>query len=218
MGLFDFLRKKAAPTPSLAPAASAETLEIPLFPLQSVFFPGGTQTLKVFEQRYLDMAAACLKDSRPFGICLIAEGSETGPAATPHPVGTLAEVVSAEVPQLGIMMLAVRGTRRFRIIDRQVASDQLQLARVELLPETDTPAFPPERQRLLPLLQRILSDLGTSRIPPPHRIDSAAWVGYRLVEVLPVQALAKQKLLELDDPEMRLVILERYLDQRNLLD
>lgn len=35
-------------------------------------------------------------------------------------------------------------------------------------------------------------------MPPPHAFDDAAWVGYRLSEAVPVQALAKQKLLELE--------------------
>lgn len=43
------------------------------------------------------------------------------------------------------------------------------------------------------------------------------WVGYRITEVLPINNLAKQKLLELEDPLVRLEILEKFLDQRNLL-
>jgi len=54
-------------------------------------------------------------------------------------------------------------------------------------------------------------------MPPPHAWDDAAWVGYRLCEAMPVQRLAKQKLLELDDPVSRLEILFRYLAQRGLV-
>jgi len=54
-------------------------------------------------------------------------------------------------------------------------------------------------------------------MPEPHRYDEAEWVGYRITEVLPIQNLAKQKLLELDDPLARLEILEKYLSQRKLL-
>ena len=52
----------------------------------------------------------------------------------------------------------------------------------------------------------------------PHRYDDAEWIGCRISEVLPVQNLAKQKLLELEDPLARLEVLEQYLDQRRLLD
>ena len=72
----DFLRKV---TTQSAPALpERERLEIPLFPLGGVLCPGGVLSLKVFEQRYLDMAAACMKKHTPFGVCLIASGKEVG--------------------------------------------------------------------------------------------------------------------------------------------
>ena len=55
-------------------------------------------------------------------------------------------------------------------------------------------------------------------MPPPHAFDDAAWVGYRLTEIVSVQMLAKQKLLELDDPVSRLEILHAYFAQRKLVD
>ena len=209
MGWFDFLRSPSGTT--------VETLRLPLFPLNTVLFPGSLLPLKVFEQRYLDMAAAAMKENSPFGICLIAQGSETGNAAEPHPVGTLATIANWEMEQLGILMITVQGGRRFRIIESEVRADNLRVANVELLAETAHVPLPVERQRLLPLLRRVVGDLGNERIPEPHRYDDAEWVGYRITEFLPVQSLAKQKLLELDDPLARLEILEKFLDQRKLL-
>ncbi|WP_298396228.1 LON peptidase substrate-binding domain-containing protein [uncultured Azonexus sp.] len=196
--------------------AAIETLRIPLFPLNTVLFPGGVQPLKIFEQRYLDMAAACLKENTPFGICLIDAGAEVGEAAVPHTVGTLARIANWEMEQLGILMIDALGGRRFRILDHEVGADKLLIASVELIAEPEV-ALPQHRERLLPLLQRVIGDLGPARMPEPHRYDDAAWVGYRLTEVLPVQNLAKQKLLELEDPLSRLEILEKFLDQRKLL-
>ncbi len=209
MGWFDFVRSPGG--------TSVETLSIPLFPLNTVLFPGGLQPLKIFEQRYLDMAAACMKDDTPFGICLIDKGGEVGAAAVPHPVGTLATVARWEMEQLGILMIDALGGRRFRIIETRVGANNLLEGTVELLAELPPTPLPQERERLLPLLQRIVGDLGPERIPEPHRFDSAEWVGYRITEVLPIQNLAKQKLLELDDPLARLEILEKYLNQRKLL-
>lgn len=209
MGWFDFVRSPGG--------TSVETLSIPLFPLNTVLFPGGLQPLKIFEQRYLDMAAACMKDNAPFGICLIDKGGEVGAAAVPHAVGTLATVASWEMEQLGILMIDALGGRRFRIIETRLGANNLLEGTVELLAELPPTPLPQERECLLPLLQRIVSDLGSERIPEPHRFDNAEWVGYRITEVLPIQNLAKQKLLELDDPLMRLEILEKYLNQRKLL-
>lgn len=209
MGWFDFVRSPGG--------TSVETLRLPLFPLNTVLFPGGLQPLKIFEQRYLDMAAACMKDNSPFGICLIDKGGEVGRAAVPHGVGTLATITNWEMEQLGILMITAQGGRRFRIIETQVGDGHLLEGTVELLAEAGPTPLPQERERLLPLLQRIVGDLGPERIPEPHRYDDAEWVGYRITEVLPIQNLAKQKLLELDDPLARLEILEKYLSQRKLL-
>ena len=208
MAWFDFIRSPGG--------GSVETLRIPLFPLNTVLFPGGVQALKIFEQRYLDMAAACLKDNTPFGICLIEAGGEVGEAAVPHPFGTLAHITDWDMEQLGLLMISTRGGRRFRVLDHEVGADKLLMATAELLAEPETP-LPQARERLLPLLQRIVSDLGPERMPEPHRFGDAAWVGYRLTEILPIQNLAKQRLLELDDPLSRLEILEKFLDQRKLL-
>ena len=209
MGWFDFARAPSGTT--------VETLRLPIFPLNTVLFPGGLQPLKIFEQRYLDMAAACMKDNSPFGICLIASGNETGKAAEPHPVGTLATIGDWEMEQLGILQITTRGGRRFRIIETHSNADNLLEGTVELLAVGEPTGVPVERQRLLPLLQRIVNDLGPQRMPEPHRFDDAEWVGYRITEVLPIQNLAKQKLLELDDALARLEILETFLDQRKLL-
>ena len=64
----------------------------------------------------------------------------------------------------------------------------------------------------------IINDLGPEKMPEPYAFDDSDWVGYRLIEVMPVQNLAKQKMLELENPLVRLEILEKYLDQRKLLD
>ena len=212
MNWLNFLRKESTDIET-----AAQRLEIPLFPIGGVLFPGGVLTLKVFEQRYLDMAAACMKNGTPFGICLIASGKEVGETAVPHLIGTLAHINQGEMPQLGILMLAVRGGNRFRILSQTTQTDGLLRAQVELLPEPEGRTIPAAQLGLLPLLKKVSSDLGPEKMPEPHAFDDAAWVGYRLTEILPIQALAKQKLLELDDPVSRLEILFTYLAQRKLV-
>ena len=121
------------------------------------------------------------------------------------------------MPQLGILMLTLRGGNRFRILSQTTQTDGLLRAQVELLPEQENRGIPPAQLGLLPLLKKVSSDLGPEKMPEPHAFDDAAWVGYRLTEILPIQALAKQKLLELDDPVSRLEILFTYLAQRKLV-
>lgn len=189
-------------------------LELPLFPLGVVLFPGGVRSLKVFEPRYLDMAAACLRRQSPFGICLIASGSEVGQPAIPHAVGTLAHITEVDVPQLGIMILVVRGGSRFRIERQSLATGGLLRAQVRLLDEAPARPLPPAQHTLCSLLQKLAAERKQSQLPEPHAFDDASWVGYRLTEMLPLQPLAKQKLLELEDPLLRLQALSIWLSQR----
>ena len=176
--------------------------EIHIFPLGTVLFPGGTLPLKVFEQRYIEMTTACLRDSRPFGVCLIREGREVGTAAVPEPVGCLAVIEQWDMPQLGVFHLVARGAGRFRIREMRVAPNHLISATVEPIPPDDAAGTVDPLCRKV--LQAIIDKVGTERFPAPARLDDAAWVGYRLSEVLPLDVRVKQELLELTDAGQRL--------------
>jgi Lon protease-like protein len=189
---------------------------LPLFPLQTVLFPGGRLALKVFEARYMDMVSTCLREGSTFGVCLIAAGSEVGEAAVPHTVGTEARIVSVDASTMGLMEVVVGGERRFRLHDHSVGKGQLLTGEVEWLPAIPHLPVPDAQANLIPLLERIVADMG-ERIAQPYRFDDAEWVGARYAEVLPIQSLARQKLLELDDVVSRLEIVQQYLDQRGLL-
>ena len=188
--------------------------EIPLFPLNTVLFPGGLLPLRVFEQRYMEMAKACLRDQTGFGVCLIREGAEVGAAATPEAVGCLAHIVHWDMQQLGLLQIVAQGDRRFRILTRRVRDDGLVLASVELLQvEADAPVpagLTPCRQ----MLERITAEHGERIFAKPFRLDSSAWVSARLAEVLPLPLAAKQRLLQLDDGIQRLEVLHEFLLQQ----
>ena len=185
--------------------------DVPLFPLNTVLFPGGLLPLRIFEQRYLEMAKGCLRDRTAFGVCLIREGAEVGTPATHEDLGCLARVTQWDMQQLGLLQLVAQGAERFRVLAKQIRTDGLILADIELLAEpVDTPIagrFRACRQ----LLERIVAEHGERLFAKPFLLDSSAWVGSRLAEVLPLPAAARQKLLELDDSVQRLEILQRLL-------
>ena len=210
------LFKKSVALPS-AEKVPLDRLEIPLLPLAAVLFPGGVLSLKLSEQRYLKMAAACMESRAPFGVCLVLGGKEAGQGVQPHKVGTLAYIDRGDLPPSDVLSVNIRGGRRFRILSQVLGDDGLLRAQVELLLEPERREVPVDQRGLLPLLRKVVGDLGVEKIPEPHDFDDAAWVGYRLTEVVPVQLLAKQKLLELDDSVSRLEILFAYLSQRKLL-
>jgi Lon protease-like protein len=190
--------------------------DVPVFPLNVVLFPGGLLPLRIFEQRYMEMAKDCLKGGVPFGVCLIRAGREVGEPAEPEDIGCLARILTWDMQQLGLLLVTAQGERRFRILERRVETSGLARAKVELLPvEADAP-LPGEYRACAGLLQRVVEEHGPKLFAEPHRFDSAAWVGARLTEILPVPLAAKQKLMELDDPLQRIEILHKFLLQHKL--
>jgi Lon protease-like protein len=184
--------------------------DLPLFPLNTVLFPGGRLPLRIFEQRYMTMAKACLKDGSPFGVCAIRDGKEVGDPAVPYDIGTLARIGDWDMPQLGVLQIIAQGGERFRILERRAQPDNLQLARVELLPEIKDAPTSDEHRVPVRILQRVIEEQ-PQLIAEPHRFDSCAWVSARLIELLPLSLGTKQELLELDDAAERMERLRALL-------
>jgi len=190
--------------------SAVQAEELALFPLQTVLFPGGLLPLRIFEQRYMEMAKACLRDGTAFGVCLIREGREAGEPALPEPMGCTARIVQWDMPQLGLLQVVARGEQRFRIRARRVRADGLALASAELLgAETDAPLDAADI--CARVLKRIVDAAPAGLIEPPPRYDSCAWVSARLAELLPLSTTAKQRLLEMDEARARIEILRRLI-------
>jgi Lon protease-like protein len=191
-------------------------LNVPIFPLNTVLFPGGLLPLRVFEARYMDMTRDCLKRGAPFGVCLISEGSEVGAPAVPEKIGCLAKILEWDMQQQGILNIKTRGGQRFRILERRTGTQGLTTADIELIPPEPSTAVPAQFAACARLLEMVVTDQGKLIFAEPHAFDDASWVGYRLAEILPVPLIAKQKLLELTDSLARLSILQRFLEGQGL--
>lgn len=191
-----------------------DMLEIPIFPLNTVLFPGGLLPLKIFEQRYLDMTKRCIRDGTPFGVCLIRDGKEVGAAASPHAIGCLATIVSWDMPQLGMFFLVTEGGRKFRIVSDRVEPNHLRMADVALLDVESEPALAAEQEGYGEILKALVERIGASSFPSPLRFDDASWVGYRLAEVLPIDNAVRQHLLEMNDAKERLQLVTHFLGQK----
>jgi len=189
---------------------------LPIFPLGTVLFPGGALPLKVFETRYVDMTRECMKAGTPFGICLIKEGAEVGAPATPHEVGCLAVITDWDMQQLGVLQIKTRGAQRFRILSSHAEANGLIRASAEPIADDPVTGVRGELASCMVLLQAVLPKVPADLIPEPHDFNNAAWLSNRLSEVLPIPNLAKQKLMELEDPDSRLEIIHKYLEQQGL--
>ncbi|MDP5239397.1 LON peptidase substrate-binding domain-containing protein [Uliginosibacterium sp. 31-16] len=195
----------------------SEPLRLPLFPLNCVLFPHGRLNLRIFEVRYLDMIAGCMKADAPFGVCLIVEGEEVGTPAVPHLVGCEARIVDWDMSEPGILGLTVRGGRRFRVLEQGADEHGVITGIVQWFDEPAGEAVSADHEAMLPLLQMVLQDAGEKVIPRPYALGDAAWVGYRYAEILPIPNLARQRLLELEDADLRLAIIHEYLVEHELL-
>lgn len=194
---------------------SLDPFELPIFPLNAVLFPGGLLPLRIFEQRYMDMIKACLKNNQSFGVALIKEGSETG-AATTEEVGCVATVIDWDMQELGILNVKALGVERFVIADTWILDSGLLMAKVNRVSAEPATALATKNQTCAQVLQQIIERLGTENFNSPLDYDDAVWVSYRLAEVLPLKLLAKQQMLEMNDPAMRIEILHNFLIQQGL--
>ena len=195
-------------------ADAAAPLRTYIFPLNTVLFPGGTLPLKIFEQRYIEMTKVCISEERPFGVCLIKEGREVGTPAVPQDIGCLARIAHWDMPQLGVFHLQVEGLQRFRILSSEVEKSGLISATIEHL--ANDFAVAPEETLCRDVLKAIIEKIGAEHFPSPHRFDDAAWIGYRLSEVLPISLEQKQQMLRMTDPHARLSQLGEILSKQGL--
>ena len=190
---------------------------LPLFPLNTVVFPGGLLPLRIFEPRYFDMVKQAIADNTPFGICApalsaaIREGSEVGTPAVPCAVGTRVHISDWDMPQTGILHIETQATERFVVRSARTEPGGLLIGSVEAVSAEPAIAVPDELELAVEILRHIIGEYGDARFPAPHAFGNAVWVGYRLSEVLPLKLSIKQNLLEMNDSVMRLRILTEFL-------
>lgn len=216
----------------------AEALKLnslPLFPLGTVLYPGGSLPLQIFEVRYLDMISRCFKAGAPFGIISLIEGSEVrlpkdnGPSGDAFAVesfgsvGTLATIAELSQPQPGLMMIRCIGQHRFKISTRDKLRHGLWIANVTRLDDDIVVPVPYDLQRTADALGKIIKSLNGRHelnrpwlMLPPYRLDDCGWVANRWCELLPMPVELKQRLMELDNPLVRLELVTDILDRNGI--
>lgn len=194
----------------------AATVEIPLFPLHPVLFPGGCLPLQIFEPRYLDMVVRCMRDGTPFGVILIRKGADAraGPGSVQpdiFDVGTDAHVEDFNQLSNGRLGIVVRGGRKFRIRSVREQSDHLLLGEVEYLPDEPALSVGDEHGELVDILRELVKHPMIEKLDLDVVFDDARSVGWRLAELLPIEPEIKQSLLKLQWPRERLQELARLV-------
>ena len=211
-----------------APMTPPLTLSsLPLFPLGSVLFPDGVLALRVFEVRYLDMVRKCHRTGAPFGVVALTQGQEVRQAGAPeerfNDIGTLAIIEQLETPQPGLVTLLCRGSQRFRITQRHHLQHGLWIADVDHVEQDLTVPVPDDLKKASTALAQVLHTLQVRDPDMPHLITPTAaqlndcgWVANRWCELLPVPLELKQRLMELDNPLVRLELVGDVLERTGI--
>ncbi|MCF7752284.1 LON peptidase substrate-binding domain-containing protein [Bacillus subtilis subsp. subtilis] len=182
-----------------------DTASLPLFPLHVVLLPGAALGLRVFERRYLDMLRECSRQDASFGVCLILDGEETGRPAVPAAFGVEARIEDFDVGADGVLVLRLRGQRRFHVLRTRIRDNGLVVAEVEWSAPDHDDELRPEHALLATVLGHIIEQAGAAYAPThPAQLEQAAWVGWRLAELLPLEEPQRLQLLQHDDPHQRL--------------
>ena len=208
---------------------------LPLFPLGTVLYPGGLLPLRIFEVRYLDMIGKCHKTGAPFGVVALTEGFEVRKAEAGNPsgdgfareefntVGTLATISEYSVPQPGLMVIRCEGAQRFRISNREKLKHGLWIADVTRLEDDMAVKVPDDLQASADALGKLIASLQqrnvkAAQIPlvAPYRLDDCGWVANRWCELLPIPLELKQRLMELDNPLVRLELVSDILERTGI--
>lgn len=207
---------------------------LPLFPLNTVLFPGGQLPLRVSELRYLDMVRKCHKAGSPFGVVALTEGSEVRSAGLPptsfHSVGTLAQITQLNDRQPDLLHVQCSGHSRMHVDRKQLMHQGLWVAEVSIIPVDQHMPVPddllPASQALalvlhnLRLRQQAQEDrlyFPTVKLPQPLQLNDCGWVANRWCELLPIPLTLKQQLLELDSPLLRLELVCDVLERTGIV-
>ena len=197
---------------------------LPLFPLRTVLFPGGLLMLKVFEARYLDLVTRCLRSGQGFGVICLSQGREVGRNTAPvrfEPVGVHARIDEVDGEQAGILSVRCLGQERFRLEgEPQQQPDGLWCAAVsEVAADVHRVPAPAMFDTVKALSNAIatLRERGQLPFVEPFRLDDAGWVANRWCELLPIPLSAKQKLMALEDPMVRLSLVDGYLRDKQVV-
>jgi Lon protease-like protein len=210
-------------------ASQTPTRTLPLFPLGTVLFPGGLLRLKVFEARYLDLMSTCLRQQSSFGVVSIRQGAEVRRGAGDAPLlasmGCEARLLSVDMVSPGLMQVRCEGMERFHLRSQTSAANGLIVGEVEPV-EADPANAAPQAAHVeaakalasaLKQLRERGLDVPTDMVKEPFRFTECGWIANRWCELLPLPLAAKQQLLELLNPALRLDLVDQFLRRNRII-
>ncbi|VVP36912.1 hypothetical protein PS862_04670 [Pseudomonas fluorescens] len=189
-------------------------MSLPLFPLNTVLFPGCILDLQIFEARYLDMIGRCMKQGGGFGVVCILDGEEVGIAPAGYAlVGCEARITDFKQQDNGLLGIRVQGGRRFHVVRTEVQRDQLIVAEVQWLEDEPEQPLQDEDADLVALLKALAEHPMVEALNMGNEAIGQQSLANQLAYLLPFAELDKIDLLQLDDPQQRLDAIQALLDE-----
>lgn len=189
--------------------------EIALFPLSSVLMPQARLPLQIFEQRYLDLVARCMRENEGFGVAWLKQGSEVSGGSLDVPniseLGTYGLIVDWDQLPNGLLGITIEGRQRFSVDALWRESDGLIKARVAMQPSTEPAPLPDQYAGLADVLRGLLRHPQIKRLNLPVQHQDGWTVGYQLAQLLPLEESVKHALLGIDSLQQLLEELDRLL-------
>jgi uncharacterized protein len=200
---------------------------LPLFPLGNVLFPGGVLPLRIFEVRYLDMIRRCIANGAPFGVVALREGVEVrlpGSTESFWEQGTLAVVTEHSAPQPGLLIIRCIGQQRFRVTRSEQLKHGLWIGDVERIDDDAQVPVPEDLRATALALDRLVASLRATGLTEdqlpvslPLQLQDCAWLANRWCELLPLPLELKQRLMSLDNPLVRLELVNDLLIRQKIV-
>ncbi len=189
-------------------------MDYPLFPLDTVLFPGCVLDLQIFEARYLDMVSACMRRGEGFGVVAILEGREVGEAASCFSaLGCEAVIRDFQQRSNGLLGIRVEGVRRLRVGAVAVRPDQLTLAEVDWLEECEDAPLLAEHADLAALLGALAEHPMVAALGMGGVVGGQQALANQLAYLLPFSTEQKLQVLAEDQPLQRLQLIQSFLDR-----
>ena len=184
------------------------TIELPLFPLNVVHFPGTVIPLHIFEPRYRQMIADCEREEKPFGIVLVKPESEFL-QEIPHEVGTMVEMRELRRLPDGRYILMAVGIKRFRILsqhrDKPYLSGVVEPFEDTVEPHQQIASSAQQARHLFDnYLDLLLQASGEEKTLEALLPDDPEELSHFIAYFLDLQEEVKQHVLELTSTEQRL--------------
>jgi uncharacterized protein len=209
---------------------------LPLFPLTTILFPDGLLPLQIFELRYLTMIKKCIADGTEFGVVaqtaarVAASADEMTRPPEPMsqetfvPVGTCAKIVAHSAPQPGLLRIDCLGGKRFTVVSCEQQKLGLWVAQVCPIEADQAIPVPQELSDTVTALRQLIVALTSQateeqRLPmaKPYLFDDCGWVANRWCELIPMQSEQRHRLLTLENPLIRLELVQDLLETGGFL-